>query len=73
MYSMMSLMRSLLKAENLVCGRRVYRGSEPGHGMFFIAHGGSAEALDVHAYTMGSIWASPADRPAKQEEPALAS
>lgn len=50
---------------------RVYRGSERGHGLSFIADGGSAEAEDVHAYTMGSIWTSMADMPAKTEEPAL--
>ena len=61
----------MLRADDWLCGCRVYRGSEPGHGMFLIARGGCAEALDVHAYTMGSIWASRADMPAKQEEPAL--
>ena len=61
----------MLRADSLLHMCRVYRGNEPGHGVFLIAHGGCAEALDVHAYTMGSIWASRADLPAKQAEPAL--
>ena len=72
-YGMMGLTKSCSWLTTCCCGCRVYRGNEPGHGMFFIAHGGGAEALNVHAYTMGSIWTSRADMPAKQEEPALAS
>lgn len=49
---------------------RVYRGSEHGHSLFLIADGGPAEAVDVHAYTMGSIWTDMADMPVKKGEPA---
>jgi hypothetical protein len=53
----------------LVC--RIYRGSEHGHGLSFVAEGGPVEAADIHAYAMESIWTEVADMPAKEKEPAL--
>lgn len=53
----------------LVC--RIYRRSEQGHGLSFVAEGGPAEAADIHAYVMESIWTEVADMPAKEKEPSL--
>ena len=53
----------------LVC--RIYRGSKHGHGLSFVAEGGPAEAADIHAYAMDSIWTEVADTPAKEKAPAL--
>ena len=51
--------------------RRIYRGSKQGHGLSFVAEGGPAEAADIHAYIMESIWTEVADMPAKEKELSL--